>query len=88
MFIFADSYKLNRYTAMNGNLLAILMLLGVLAFISFLVFIGIYARKQNKAVNEMKMPPNIEQIRRKSRWFALAVMILSLVFAYFFVFGK
>lgn len=74
--------------AMKGEMLAILMLVGVSAFIGILVFIGIYARKQNKAVNEMKMPPNIEQIRRKSRWFALTVLIISIIFAYFFVYGK
>lgn len=73
---------------MTGEILAILMLVGVLAFIGLLVFLGIYARKQNKAVNEMKMPPNIEQIRRKSRWFALAVLIISIIFAYFFVYRK
>ena len=73
---------------MTGEILAILMLVGVLAFIALLVFLGIYARKQNKAVNEMKMPPNIEQIRRKSRWFALAVLIISIIFAYFFIYRK
>lgn len=73
---------------MKGEMLAILMLVGVSAFIGILVFIGIYVRKQNKAVNEMKMPPNIEQIRRKSRWFALTVLIISIIFAYFFVYGK
>ena len=73
---------------MNGGLFEILMLLGVLAFISFIVAICIYARKQYKALNEMKMPPDIDQIRRKSRWFSLAVMILSIVFAYFFVLRK
>ena len=73
---------------MNGEILAILMLVGVLAFIGLIVFLGIYSRRLNKTVNDMKMPPDIEQIRRKSRWFALVVMILSFVFAYFFVFRK
>lgn len=54
---------------MTGEIFAILILVGLLAFISLHVFLGVYARKQNKAVNKMKMPPNIEQIRRKSRWF-------------------
>ena len=73
---------------MNGEILAILMLVGILAFIGLIVFLGIYSRRLNKRINDMKMPSNIDQIRRKSRWFALFVMILSFVFAYFFVFRK
>ncbi len=73
---------------MTGEILAILMLVGVVAFIVLIVFLGIYSRRLNKKVNDLKMPPNIEQIRSKSRWFAYIVIIISLVFAYLIVYRR
>lgn len=72
---------------MSRELFAIILLIGVLMFVGFVIMLGIYSRRQLKKVNELKMPPNIEQIRRKSRLFALFVVIISLIFA-FFVLGK
>lgn len=72
---------------MSSELFAIILLFGVLMFVGLVIMLGIYSRRQLKKVNELKMPPNIEQIRRKSRLFALFVVAISLIFA-FFVFGK
>lgn len=72
---------------MSRELFAIILLIGVLMFVGLVIMLGIYSRRQLKKVNELKMPPNIEQIRRKSRLFALLVVIISLIFA-FFIFGK
>lgn len=72
---------------MSGEVLAIIMMVGVLLFVGLIVLLGIYSRRQLKKVNDLKMPPNIEQIRKKSRLFALIVMVISLIFA-FFIWGK
>ncbi|PWB00236.1 hypothetical protein C5O23_13425 [Duncaniella muris] len=67
---------------MSDKLLTILMLIGVLAFIGFIAFMAVRAVKLRNRVNAMKMPPNINQIRRKSLWFAIIVITLSCIFAY------
>lgn len=72
---------------MSRELFAIILLFGVLMFVGLVIMLGIYSCRQLKKVNELKMPPNIEQIRRKSRLFALFVVAISLIFA-FFVFWK
>lgn len=72
---------------MSGEVLAIIMMVGVLLFVGLIVLLGIHSRRQLKKVNDLKMPPNIEQIRRKSRLFALIVVVISLIFA-FFILGK
>lgn len=72
---------------MSGEVLAIIMMVGVLLFVGLIVLLGIHSRRQLKKVNDLKMPPNIEQIRKKSRLFALIVVVISLIFA-FFILGK
>lgn len=72
---------------MSRELFAIILLIGVLMFVGLVIMLCNYSRRQLKKVNDLKIPPNIEQIRRKSRLFALFVVIISLILA-FFVFGK
>ena len=63
----------------------IIILAGVLAFIGLIVYASIYAIRLNKAVNEMKTPYGVEQIRRKSQWLAIIFLIITMILAYFFV---
>lgn len=70
---------------MSDDMLIIIMLVGVLALICFIACANIYATRLNKAVNEMKTPHGIEQIRRKSRLAAFTFLIISVILAYLFV---
>ena len=70
---------------MSDDMLTILMLVGVLAFISIVLYAGIYAIKLNKAVNELKTPPNIEQIRNKQQRLAFALVVIAAILAFLLI---
>lgn len=70
---------------MSDDMLTILMLVGVLAFIGIVLYAGIYAIKLNKAVNELKTPPNIEQIRRKHQRLAFTLAAIAAILAFLLI---
>lgn len=70
---------------MSDDMLTILMLVGVLAFTGTVLYAGIYAIKLNKAVNELKMPPNIEQIRRKHQRLAFTLAVIAAILAFLLI---
>lgn len=71
---------------MNDDILLVLIIVGVLAYTAFIIFAGIYTIKQNKAVNELKMPPDVDQIRRKSRRKTFVILVIFFILIYLFVF--